>query len=151
MPVGAEAGINEQRAGEVPSKTGLTCTCTWIDLPADPFAQRAINTSPSLSADVLMRCRLQLAVSEWSKLSPEQKKQWKEQYFAAHPELLATSNPHDDGEEGVPSSPDTALCRQWILHLKLQTWHADTHEVNSPAACMACVCACLEPVNSKHA
>lgn len=47
---------------------------------------------------------LQLAVAEWSKLSPEQKKQWKEEYFAAHPELLATSNQEDDGHEGEPES-----------------------------------------------
>lgn len=44
---------------------------------------------------------LQLAVAEWSKLSPEQKKAWKEAYFAAHPELLATSNQDDEAHEGT--------------------------------------------------
>ena len=48
-----------------------------------------------------MGCALQLAVAEWSKLTPELKKQWKEAYFTAHPELLATSNQDDDSHEGV--------------------------------------------------
>ena len=46
-------------------------------------------------------CASQLAVAEWSKLTPEQKKAWKEAYFAAHPELLATSNPDDEAHEGT--------------------------------------------------
>lgn len=68
-----------------------------------------------------MGCALQLAVAEWSKLTPELKKQWKEAYFTAHPELLATSNQDDDSHEGVARKlkPDSLPCQSARLPAQL--------------------------------